>query len=99
MIFPDQVQVDKNLRGELAQTHGWDLSALNHSLPQERLTGFLREATISHIDLLPFFVSQDVKPPARLYLPNDTHLAPLGNRLAAQAVADWLVKSGQVDSL
>lgn len=99
VIFPDQVQVDKNLRGELAQTHGWDLSALNHSLPQERLTGFLREATISHIDLLPFFVSQDVKPPARLYLPNDTHLAPLGNRLAAQAVADWLVKSGQVDSL
>ena len=98
VIFPDQVQVDQDLRLRLSQTQGWDLSSLNRSLPQDRLTRFLEESAIPYVDLLPFFSPQGTLPAAHLYLPNDTHLSPSGNKLAAQGVADWFVKSGQIDS-
>lgn len=64
----------------------WDVDA-----PNRRLTAFLTEASIPHLDLLPIFrqASGPDQPP--LHFQHDQHWTPAGHALAAKAIEQFLL--------
>jgi hypothetical protein len=87
VIIPDEFQVNDGLYEELA---GDKAGMFDRELPNRRLAGFLEERDIPFIDLLEPLREAEKKQGAT-YKPQDTHWSVIGNRVAAEAIADWLV--------
>lgn len=60
-------------------------------IPQERFDVFCAENQINCFDLLPHFKNQSGR---ELYLPNDDHLNPTGNRLAYELIQKQILTHG-----
>jgi len=90
VLAPDEVQVDELLQKRVVEAHGLTRRDFDFSLPNERLRRQLDEHDIESLDLLPVFVGGTNR--QRLYKPNDTHWNIAGNRLAADALAEYFSK-------
>ncbi|MBI5623729.1 MAG: SGNH/GDSL hydrolase family protein [Elusimicrobia bacterium] len=86
--LPDHFQVDPQAAAEIAARPGYDILH-----PNRRLREMTRRLGISYLSLYePFMRHRDRQRPAQpgFNLPCDPHWAPLGHRVAAEALADVL---------
>jgi hypothetical protein len=95
VIFPHTLQVspvhhDLYRRWKITVDH----SMLEGRRPQDLLLRYYQERGIPALDLLPVFKAAT----AQLYFDRDEHLAPAGDRLAAQEIARFLGERGLVRS-
>ena len=88
MIIPDEFQVNDSLRERVLQMLRIGPEDIDLDLPQRHLRGLLKEREIAYLDLLPTF--RDRSRTQSLYWPNDSHWNIEGNRLAGQALANYL---------
>ncbi len=84
-LIPDELQINPDLREQVARTHFPDLPARAWDLqqPNRRLTEAFERLGIAYLDLLPT-LSEPGQPP--LYRPRDSHWNIAGNRRAAEAL-------------
>ena len=87
VLIPDVIQVDGHLQ-RLVQDRLAPPRELDLDRPQATLKAFCRERRIVVMDLLPAFRRAARDGP--LYMSNDTHWGPRGQRLAAALVAQRL---------
>ena len=89
LLVPDEFQVEDDLWEQVSGRAG---RPLERDRPQSLLTAWLSEQRIPHLDLLPAL--RAVPPLAdgrrHLYHARDTHWNARGNRVAAEALAEWL---------
>ncbi len=88
-VYPDEVQVDADLRAELRATSPEYSGEIDWERPQSLLQGFCRVNGIEYHDLLPVFRSARADG-HHLYLPNDSHWNAAGNQLAADFFLELL---------
>jgi len=92
VFLPGVYQVDRELGARYAATAGLGPSDYDLDLPS-RLLGHALEATdLTWIDTLETLRSAHRAGIAPLYGRVDTHLAPAGHRVVAEAVAPWLLE-------
>ncbi|MEM7347098.1 MAG: hypothetical protein AAF485_22890, partial [Chloroflexota bacterium] len=71
----------------------WDLDA-----PNQRLTNFLSDQEIQHLDLLPIFRDAAADPQALpLHFRYDQHWTEAGHQLAAGSLHKFLLEQGLVE--
>jgi hypothetical protein len=87
-IFPDQFQVEENLRGEILNKYKLAYDSLDLEYPNHRLSDFCKENNIHCVDLLGPFRDQGKS--GGLYALRNTHLNEAGNRLAAELIFKYL---------
>lgn len=88
VILPDEIQVDPEVRAQAllpAESERYDFDA-----PQTHLLHWAAARGVPALDLLPVFRAAQAGR-GRLYLPNDTHWNAAGNRLAGEAVAEFML--------
>ncbi|MBE7487516.1 MAG: hypothetical protein DIKNOCCD_00528 [bacterium] len=90
VLFPDQSQVDDALRTHVIQKAGIPEDRILLDQPQKFLLEECRKASIPCLDLLPVLKATGLQ--GELYYLNDTHLNLEGNRVAAEAIADFLLQ-------
>jgi hypothetical protein len=92
MIIPDEFQVEDELWERVSERAG---RPLERDRPQALLQAWLAEEQIPHLDLLPILRAAPPLADGRrhLYHARDTHWNARGNRIAAQALADFLLGS------
>ena len=88
VVFPDQYQVDSDLRSKIITQYNLKPGSLDVSYPNTLLTEYCHTNYINIIDLLPFF--QQESSSKELYRKNDTHWNVEGNKLAAKIILDYL---------
>ncbi|MHC4941594.1 MAG: alginate O-acetyltransferase AlgX-related protein [Planctomycetota bacterium] len=81
-IYPDEFQIDPELRKKVLVQYEMKEENYDLELPQNRLREFLDTNQIPFEDLLPAFRALNKK--QRLYLPNNSHWNKDGNYLAAE---------------
>jgi hypothetical protein len=86
VLIPDEFQVNEALFRSLA---GGAESEFELERPQRVLREFLDERGVLYLDLLP--VLREAERVERTYKPRDTHWNVRGNRVAGEAIADWLM--------
>jgi hypothetical protein len=86
VLIPDEFQVNEALFRSLA---GGAESEFELERPQRVLREFLDERRVRYLDLLP--VLREAEEAERTYKPRDTHWNVRGNRVAAEAIAAWLM--------
>jgi hypothetical protein len=87
VLIPDQFQVEPDvLKAALEYDHR-PPSAVQVSLPQQRLCEFFADRQVPCLDLLPSMVGKTC-----CYTPNDTHWNEKGNRLAGECLVCWLAE-------
>jgi len=84
------MQVDPELRGEMARFFDDGEAGFDFVAPNRRLAEDLRSQGIRYLDLLGPF--REAGRRARLYKPRDTHWNIAGNRLAADLIRDALLR-------
>ena len=92
MLIPDEVQVEPELARRVAAELPPPTPHIDLRRPQRRLVAWLEPAGIPALDLLPRFRRR-----ARthaLYKLRDTHWSAAGNRVAGQALAEFVVGQG-----
>jgi hypothetical protein len=94
VLHPAHWQTDDALAGEIARAGGLDGQTFERDYPQRRLLAFCRTSGIRCLDLLPVFRRAAGR--GRLYRENDTHYSPEGERLAADAIRDYLAAEGLI---
>jgi len=89
LLVPDEFQVEDDLWEQVSQRAG---RSLERDAPQALLRAWLSEQRIPHLDLLPPLRAVPPLEDGRrhLYHARDTHWNALGNRVAAEALAEWL---------
>jgi hypothetical protein len=87
-IFPDQFQVDDELRNNIVERYGLAPAALDISFPDQLLVQFCKKHDMHCLDMLADF--QKHSRAAKLYRLNDTHWNDAGNRLAAGLIFQYL---------
>lgn len=88
MVFPDQVQVDEDLRSRLTKKYHLTAESLDLNYPNSLIAGFCRENHLHCLDLLaPFQEKNKLRP---LYALRDSHWNEAGNRLAAELIYKYL---------
>lgn len=89
VLVPDEFQVEDDL---WEQVSGRAARPLERDRPQSLLTAWLDEQRIPHLDLLPALRAVPPLEDGRrhLYHARDTHWNARGNRVAAEALAEWL---------
>lgn len=92
LLIPDEFQIDRSVREEAMAFAGKKPEDYDIDLPQERLARRLEGSRVDVVDLLARF--RERARAERLYLPRDTHWNRAGNRLAAEALLEYLVSSG-----
>lgn len=90
VIIPDEIQVDKELFSEVIKNPDSPDGGLIMDYPQQRLVDFFQEKEIDYLDLLPFFLQNNILD--KSYHPFDTHWNISGNKLAGKIIADYLLK-------
>lgn len=93
VLIPDEGQVDRELARRIVRRSGFSLDL---DRAQRHLVPWLEDRRIPHLDLLPLFRRRHEAGGPRLYRFQDTHWSVEGNRLAAQALVDFLVAEGLV---
>ena len=88
ILAPDELQVSSEIQDHLAKHYLLDLSEYDLEQPQSLLIEALTSQGIRVIDLLPHF--QQAKDSGDLYIQYDTHWNEAGNRLAAEAIWQFL---------
>jgi hypothetical protein len=88
LIFPDQFQVDEDLRAQVLEKYQIPADSLDLEYPNALITDFCRQNQIHCLDLLPPF--QEKKKTTQLYRLRDTHWNEAGNRLAAELIFNYL---------
>jgi len=86
VLIPDEFQVSEALMARLVDRFELDPDAVDLTLPQRRLLAFCREQNLRCLDLLPVLEAA----PGRVYGVRNTHWNLAGNRLAAEAMAEFL---------
>ena len=89
MVFPDEVQVDTELRRKLVTTFGMEAKSLEWERAQKILQEFCRRQEIELLDLLPDFRGAHSQAP--LYLLRDSHFNSAGNTLTARLLFNRLI--------
>lgn len=94
VLLPGVYQVDTDLGGQYAQSSGLAPEDYDLTLPSELLAPSLDAASLTWIDTLPSLrqAHQDAMAAGRrpaLYGAVDTHLAPAGHRVVAEAILPW----------
>jgi len=87
-IFPDQFQVDGDLRRELSDRYGMAADSLDLQCPNYLVSSFCEQNRIHCLDLLAPF--QQAGKSAQLYVLRNTHWNEAGNRLAADLIFKYL---------
>jgi hypothetical protein len=90
VLIPDEMQVDPELRKEMARFFADGEAGFDLLAPNRRLAEDLRSQGIRYLDLLDPF--QKAGRRARLYKPRDCHWNIAGNRLAADLVREELLR-------
>jgi hypothetical protein len=93
VLIPDEGQVDRELARRIVRRSGFSLDL---DRAQRHLVPWLEDRRIPHLDLLPLFRRRHEAGGPRLYRFQDTHWSVEGNRLAAEALVDFLVAEGLV---
>jgi hypothetical protein len=88
LIFPDQFQVDEDLRAQVLEKYQIPADSLDLEYPNTLITDFCRQNQIHCLDLLPPF--QEKEKTTQLYRLRDTHWNEAGNRLAAELIFNYL---------
>lgn len=87
ILIPELGQIDpKTIPNFISQPEQLDLDK-----PQRLLTDFFQRHQISYIDLLPILRAHSDQ---QTYFREDRHWTPTGHRLAAEAIADYLLREG-----
>jgi lysophospholipase L1-like esterase len=89
LLLPDEFQVNADLLRRALELRSWSQDDIELLLPQKRLADFCQERGVPCLDL--FDTIAAAGPDA--YITNDGHWTPLGNRVAADTVAEWLRNS------
>lgn len=87
VIFPDQFQVDEDLRNKMLEKYAISNAALDINYPDDLLSIFCEQHQINCLDLLKDF--QEVNRTTKLYRLRDTHWSETGNRLAADLIYNY----------
>jgi len=87
-MYPDEFQVNEELRTELIDTFFLDKDAYKIDMPQSVLKEHIEPLNIPFIDMLDEFRLKQEK--EELYKPSDTHWNDKGNQLAADILFDYL---------
>jgi hypothetical protein len=87
VLIPDEFQVNPAVRDQAVRDARLNPAALDLDLPQRRLRDFCAARGVPCLDLLPVFRAAPDS-----FAPHDTHWNVRGNRLAAAALADWLLR-------
>lgn len=87
-IFPDQFQVDNEMKNMILAKYGMVPDSLDVSFPDQLLVQFCQRNNIHCLDMLADFQKQAQS--AKLYRLNDTHWNEAGNRLAADLIFHYL---------
>jgi len=90
VLIPDEIQVDPAIRRTILESRT-DRGRYHIDEPQRRLGDFSARYDVPVLDLLPI-LREAHQPDSSLYLPDDTHWSPRGNRVAGQAVAAFVQK-------
>jgi hypothetical protein len=85
VLIPDEFQVSAEVCEAARKQAAIGEAEIDLALPQKRVREFLAARQVPCLDLLPLFQGH---PGA--YAIRDTHWNALGNRLAAEAIAQWL---------
>jgi hypothetical protein len=85
VLIPDEFQVNPAVLAGAVQDAKAAPNSVELTLPQRRLLAFFGERNVPCLDLLPAFQKEP-----NSYAPCDTHWNVRGNRLAAQAISNWL---------
>jgi hypothetical protein len=96
-IYPSALQVYPGQRAALVETlqrhpshAGLEADTLDPSLPNQMLAGYCQRAVLPCVDLTPAFVAASAASPEPLYKIRDAHWTIRGNRVAADAEAEFL---------
>ena len=95
VLAPDQVQVDLDLRGELAARYDLDLTDYDFNQPQRIIKDALTSSATPTLDLLGAFRNSTAQDP--LFLERDTHWNVDGNDHAARQILSFFLASPTVD--
>jgi hypothetical protein len=87
-VYPCEPQVDPELLAQGCRAAGVDPSTIDLAGPGRRVAERFAPAGVPVCDLLPAFAARRAE--GRAYEPNETHWNAHGNRIAAEALADWL---------
>jgi hypothetical protein len=97
-VYPSALQVYPEQRVALVETlrrrpryATLSADALDPSLPNRQLAAYCQRAAIPCVDLTPVFVEASRAPAEALYKQRDAHWTIRGNRVAADAEAEFLV--------
>jgi hypothetical protein len=91
VAIPAKEQVDTTAWQDMQKPFGLTAADLDRELPQQRLAAWSAQSGVPVIDLLPGFRAA-ANP--HLYFNADPHWTPAGHALAAQLIADGMVKLG-----
>ena len=87
LLIPDEFQVNDDLWQELMNSVA-DPDRFERDSPQQRILEHTQRLAIPTLDLLPVLRQQ----PGPLYHLHDTHLNSAGNRVAGEALAEFLLE-------
>ncbi|MBN1549837.1 hypothetical protein JW979_00120 [bacterium] len=87
-LYPDEFQVNSQLRRDIIRTYHLNASDYDLDLMQNLLSDFLKSKHIPYIDLLPQFRAKSAS--KNLYIPRNTHWNTQGSALAADLLFDYL---------
>lgn len=88
LVIPDPLQLDMGKWRNLLKSTGSSSAAFDPHKPTDRIMSICRELNIEAINLLPVLSRAMQGEP--MYLPLDGHWTRFGNRLAAEAVFDYI---------
>lgn len=88
-IYPDEFQVNEELRGKVFEHYGLKTEDYDLELGQKILKEFLDSRGIPYVDLLERFREEGKR--RSLYITSDTHWNDAGNELAAEVLFENLV--------
>ncbi len=87
VLIPDELQVNHEYFRQAWKDRGWPDQEYQVNYANERLAAFLSANQVPFLDLLPVIAPVGSK----AYAPRDTHWNAMGNRMAADAIAQWLI--------
>jgi hypothetical protein len=96
VVHPDRFQVEEALLRQLQNAYALNLNNFDLKLPQKFLANYCETRKIPCIDLLPTFRDNSIR--EGLYRFRDTHYNERGNKLASEAIFDFLVQNKLIDS-
>lgn len=86
LLLPDELQVNEQMMLDAWRVRGWPDQERQVDYANQRLAAFLKEKQVPYLDLLPILLPLG----SEAYAPRDTHWNALGNRVVAEAAAQWM---------